>query len=50
MEERICYNCIHSYDWDFDGCGLCLLNRYKVVVKSDHVCKYHRYDEDDNEE
>lgn len=47
MKDRNCYDCMYSYKWDFDGTGFCLYNRYKVVVKDTHVCRHHRYDEDD---
>lgn len=45
--ERNCYNCMYSHEWDWDGNGMCYLNRYKALCKSIGVCRHHRYDEDD---
>lgn len=47
MEERYCFNCMHSDEWDWYGCGLCYLRPFSVVVKSGFVCTHHRFDEDD---
>lgn len=38
---------MYSHEWDWDGNGMCYLNRYKALCKSIGVCRNHRYDEDD---
>ena len=39
-EEKNCYNCEHSDEWDNYGNGMCLLSRFKALTKSYSCCPY----------
>ena len=40
IEEKNCYNCEHSDEWDNYGNGMCLLQRFKALTKSYRCCPY----------
>lgn len=47
MEERNCFNCMYSGEWDSHGFGECRRMRYIAFVNDVGFCKRHRFDEDD---
>lgn len=47
MEERTCFDCMFSDEWDMHGNGMCYKHRYKSLIQENGVCRHHRYDEED---
>ena len=47
MTDRTCFDCMYSRNWDIHDLGECYKWRYWSFVRANGVCRWHRYDEED---